>query len=355
MSGKQSIGTILVYVGNSPDDAIGENILKLPFLNALCTAYPDARITWIAGVGPAQFEGILTNVIDGRIDEFLTDFRLSGDVRELTFRWRPMPGRRFDLIIDAQRNAAQSLVLRRIPHRIFISGCWRFFFSDRKPEQSLRHPPLLTDKLLGLAAAAVGETVRPSPVWPLRTEWIETAERILPDGETYLGLAPGAGKKGTGKCWPLENFLALARDQHEKARRPVFFLGPGEVDWVDRIRRLAPFALLPRESLDPDAQNEPALAMALARRLSVAVANCSGIGHLLAAGGPPMVSLFGPTRPSKYAPYASSLVALRAQDFGPSSDIAAIPLDAVIAAVDRQFDGCHAPTTAAPPDVRALP
>lgn len=355
MRGKETIRTILVYVGNNPDDAIGENVLKLPFLNVLRTTYPNARITWIAGVGPAQFQDILANVVDGRVDEFLTDFRLSGDARELVFRWRPLPGRSFDMIIDAQRNAVQSLVLRRIPHRVFISGCWRFFFSDRKPEEALLHPPLLTDKMLGLAAAAIGETVRPSPVWPLGDRWLDTARDILPDGEKYVGLAPGAGKKGTGKCWPLENYLAVADDQNRKGRRPVFFIGPGEADWTDRIREHASFAIIPRDFLASDMQDEPALAMAFARRLSVAVANCSGIGHLLAAGGPPMVSLFGPTRPSKYAPYASSLIALRAQDFGPSGDIATIPLDAVIAAVDRQIDDALAPTIAERPGVHALP
>jgi len=355
MDGNETIRSILVYVGNNPDDAIGENVLKLPFLNALCSAYPDARITWIAGVGPAQFQGVLANVVDGRIAEFLTDFRLSGDARELFFRWRPLPGRRFDLIFDAQRNPVQTLVLRRIPHRIFISGCWRFFFSDRKPEESLLHPTLLTDKLLGLAAAAIGRTVRPSAVWPLRAAWIEMAERLLPDGETYVGLAPGAGRQGTGKCWPLENFLALARDQQQKGRCPVFFIGPGEIGWIDRIRRDAPFALVPSDTPDSIGQKEPALAMALARRLSVGVANCSGVGHLLAAGGPPMVSLFGPTRPSKYAPYATDLIALRAQDFGSTGDISAIPLEAVIAAVDRQIDRPHARTTAEQPAARALP
>jgi len=65
------------------------------------------------------------------------------------------------------------------------------------------------------------------------------------------------------------------------------------------------------------------------------VANCSGTGHLLAAGGAPMVSLYGPTRPEKYAPFARALICLKAQDYG-AERIDAIPLDAVAAAVERQ-------------------
>ena len=221
----EEIKTILVYVGSNPDDAIGENILKLPFLRALKSRFPSAQLTWIAGVGPCQFQGILAQLVDGLIDDCMVDFRIDDTPKELLLRWRPMPDRHFDLIIDAQRNAIRTLVLRRIPHRLFISGCWRYFFSDLKPPEDLVHPKLLSDRLLGLAAAASGEVVRPPHIWPLTTKWLDVATRLLPTGPTYIGLAPGAGKQGTGKCWPLDRYIAIAHEQQGKGRRPVFFLG----------------------------------------------------------------------------------------------------------------------------------
>jgi hypothetical protein len=48
-----------------------------------------------------------------------------------------------------------------------------------------------------------------------------------------------------------------------------------------------------------------------------------------------MVSLYGPTRPEKYAPFARALICLKAQDFG-SDRIEDIPLSAVAAALERQ-------------------
>ena len=82
----------------------------------------------------------------------------------------------------------------------------------------------------------------------------------------------------------------------------------------------------------------PPLVVALARHLAVAVSNCSGTGHLLAAGGAPMVSLFGPTNPKKFAPYTPSLRVLTAQQFG-GTTMDSIPADAVLGAVDAQVAG----------------
>ena len=66
-----------------------------------------------------------------------------------------------------------------------------------------------------------------------------------------------------------------------------------------------------------------------------------------------MVSLYGPTRPEKYAPFARARVCLKAQDFG-SERIEAIPVAAVAAAVERQIaigPVCHR-QPAAPPHLR---
>ena len=74
--------------------------------------------------------------------------------------------------------------------------------------------------------------------------------------------------------------------------------------------------------------------MALAERASVCVANDSGTGHLFAATGRPLISLFGPTPPAKFRPETDPLIVLRAQDFG-SGEMAAIPVEAVAHALER--------------------
>jgi len=201
-----------------------------------------------------------------------------------------------------------------------------------------RRPPRLTDKLLGLAAAAAGHEIPVANPIPLPPALRARAAQLLPAGPTYVALAPGAGVKHTGKCWPLDAFVTLARQQVARGRIPVFFIGPAELDWCAPLRQAVPDALFPEQEGDaatPAETRGPSLVAALAERVAAAVANCSGTGHLLAVGGAPMVSLYGPTRPEKYAPFSRALICIKAQDFG-SERLDAIPVDVVAAALERQ-------------------
>jgi ADP-heptose:LPS heptosyltransferase len=331
--------SILVYITSDADNALGENVLKLPLLLALGAAFPGAAIAWVPGTSGAFYlREQLAPLVSGRIDEFITDLAIPTDPRAaLRFAWRrghPILGRHFDLIIDTQRYLGRTLFLRHIPHRRFISGTWRYVLSNARPPHGVpRRPPRLVDKLLGFAAAAAGRPITaPNPI-PLPESLRARAAHLLPPGPCYVGLAPGAGNKDKGKCWPLDRFVALARRQAERGRIPVFLLGPEESRWIAALRDSMPQALFPEQQA---ADGGPCLTAALGERLSAAIANCSGTGHLLAAGGAPMVSLYGPTRPEKYAPFSRALICLKAQNYG-SERIDAIPLDAVAAAVERQI------------------
>jgi ADP-heptose:LPS heptosyltransferase len=335
------IRSILVYVTSDADNALGENVLKLPLLLALAEAFPGAGIAWVPGTsGEFYLRDKLAPLVGGRIAEYIADLAIPTEpAAALRLAWRhghPILDRHFDLIIDTQRCLGRTLFLRRIPHRRFISGTWRYFWSSATPPRALpRRPPRLVDKLLGLAAAAAGHPVAvPNPV-PLPPGLQARAAALLPAGPAYVGLAPGAGNRQNGKRWPREAYIALARAQVERGRVPVFLLGPEEErEWLADLREVVPQALFPEQQAAASGVG-PCLTVALGERLSAAVANCSGTGHLLAAGGAPMVSLYGPTRPEKYAPFARALICLKAQDYG-ADRIDAIPLDAVAAAVEQQ-------------------
>lgn len=321
------IRSILIIIGGETDYALGENMIKLPLLHSLRASFPEARISWAPGLGEPLILGPLAPLFAGHVSEVVPDLVRSKSLAAAFDRSPSLQGRRFDLVIDTQVYLSRTLQARRIGHGLFISRTWRWLFSDRRPPPGQPDSPRLVHRLLALAAAAAGRPIAPSYQTPLPEEWHQRAAALLPVGPIYIGLAPGAGNKERGKCWPLEGYIAVARRQTEQGRVPVFLLGPGELAWAERLKNEFPSALF------PDLSAGPALTVALGARLAAAVANCSGTGHMLAAGGCPMVSLFGPTDPRKYAPWSRRVVALRAADFG-TGGIGTIPVEAVADAVE---------------------
>jgi len=331
--------TILVYVGA---ELIGDGLLKLPFLRALRNAFPSARVTWLAGKARTVFAHKLAPLVAGLIDEVIEDAGIGHSLTEVM--GRPLPERQFDLILDTQRRVVTTLAVRRIRHRQFVSACAGYVFSDVKPPGrsplSNRKPPAMIDQMLELIALA--QSGRPNA--PLDTGGLPAlpesiaaeAARLLPDGRDYVALSPGAGSRN--KCWPLDSFEALGQELLQNGLVPVFTLGPNEQEWYERLRETLPEARFPMQESQAGADMEPLATIAIAARCRVCVANDSGGGHLLAASNSPLVSLFGPTSPAKFAPRVPCLTVIEATTYG-SREVSAIPVEAVLAAVKAALSG----------------
>lgn len=315
-------GTILVYVGL---DLVGDGLMKLPFVRALRAAFPDARITWLAGKGRSVYAGSLAPLVTGLIDEVIEDAGIGSRWGELVGK-KPLPGRHFDLVIDTQRRVLTSLILRRIRHRTYLSAALGWHLSDARPRDRAKPPGMLAQMMRLAALAGPVEHARQAPV--VLDEAAEArASAVLPPGPYYVGLAPGAG--GKHKCWPRERFVGLAHALAAEGRVPVMLLGPAETEWVGELRDALPGALFPLQALSAPSVSDT---IAIGRRLAVAVANDSGTAHMLAASDTPLVALFGPTSPDKFAPSTRSMRIVKAQDFGGQS-MDRIPVAAVLDAI----------------------
>ena len=321
--------TILIYVGA---DLVGDGLMKLPFLRAVREAFPGAHISWVAGKGKSTYAHELAPLVVGLLDEVIEEAGFDRAAQYVARR--PLGGRHFDLVIDTQRGVPATVLLRRIRHDRFITGAADFWLSDRRPPRGYQRPAAMVRQMLDLVELASGKPVSFGAPLKLDTAVIEAAERALPAGPVYVGFAPGAG--GKHKCWPLANFIELAIDQAGRGRIPVFILGPGEAGLNAEIGAAVPGALFaaPKDAATPGISPSPAFTIAAAARLTAAVVNDSGAGHMIAAADVPLIALFGPTPPAKFAPAATALTVIAAQDFG-ATDMAAIPVGAVAEAVDR--------------------
>lgn len=311
-------------------DRIGDALLKLPAILAFKRARPETRLIWITARRGSVFEGPLAPLVAGAIDEIHT-------VTDIGTQWRevllPRLRARFHCIVATEQKLRNTLALRRVPHGILISPAARFAWSDRKPRPG-DYGRSVYSQITTLLSLAAGERLQPQARVELPPAYVEKAATRLPFERTLIGLAPGAG--GASKRWPLANFVALAQALAARGLQTAFFLGPDEYPLIRELRGAIPSAIFPEFETDDSSLGGPLLTIALARRLLLAVANDSGGGHLLAAGGRPLISLFGRTDEEKFRPPYGSRVVIRARDYG-SDDISRIPPGAVLDAVVRGF------------------
>jgi ADP-heptose:LPS heptosyltransferase len=306
-----------IYVG---EDLLGDGLLKLPFVRALRQTFPNSHITWIAGDKESVYGTMLAPCVEGLLNKVVHQGRQKADLGP------------FDLLIDTQQDVRVTLWLRDIPHQVFISRTWGFFWSHEAPPffQRWDKPIHLCDQLLQLGALAAGHDLpKILESLELPNTYTKPVKAVLPGQKPYIGLAPGAGQDK--KCWPLDHFIQVAKEQMELGRIPVFILGPKEQPWHKLLKKILPEALFPLQD-HPELLASPLYTIALAQKFKVAIANDSGTGHLFGAAGIPLVSLFGPTNPAKLHPLTKKLAVLRAPD---PKDMKSLTVDQVLDTVEK--------------------
>jgi ADP-heptose:LPS heptosyltransferase len=173
-------------------------------------------------------------------------------------------------------------------------------------------------------------------------------------GERFVLIHPGGGQNPgmqlAAKRWPAERFAAVAAALAGRGLRAAVVWGPGDetsaAAMLARTRELAVDGLLVLGA----ELTLPAVA-ATARRAVLHLGNDTGVSHLAAAVGTPTVVVFGPSDERRFGPFgrrpdgrpiglAVAAPPLAADDPSPAflgRATAAVPLEAVLAAVDRQL------------------
>lgn len=133
-------------------------------------------------------------------------------------------------------------------------------------------------------------------------DWL--TEREWTSGENLLALHPGAGS--VVKRWDIENFRSVARRYLRQQKGKLLIIeGPAEVGLGREVARdLTPACVLLLES------SPLFLVAALLSFCSAYVGNDSGISHLAAGLGIPVVTIFGPTSPEQWAPLGERVTIL---------------------------------------------
>lgn len=283
---------------------------------------------WLAGLRKSVFSGALAALAAGVIDE-VQDCAGAGVSWGELLR-PPLPGK-FAILISTEPKIRNAILLRRIAHEVFISPAANFRFSDRKPSPGTQFPNSTFDQMRCLVNLAAGRELAVARAIAVGEKNTTMARELLPDGNTYIGFAPGSS--GPRKRWPLPRYIEVASGQVERGRIPVFFLGPDELSMQGELRHALPQALFPEQTALATTRQSALLSIALAARIELGVANDAGGGHLLAAGGRPLITLFGRTSEHKFKPPYGEQIAITAQAYG-GTDMALIPVARVATEIE---------------------
>jgi ADP-heptose:LPS heptosyltransferase len=293
-------------------EGLGDALLKVPFLRAVARGFPGQPVWWIARHQTAM-AGPLRSFLPGALAEVREQVGLGGSWHDVRRELRGFPA--FSLVFDMRTRIASIWRARRyLTWDRFLCCLPAYLLSGARPPGRLTRPRHIGERALSLVEAALGAPADPSGELACTPKAMATARSILPDGPVYVGLA--VGSREARKNWPLDRFITLAEGLAESGFVPVLLLGPQESDCARELRYAASHLPLVDFMRFPTELNRLDAAIALAGRLTVVVANDSGMGHLFGAAGRPVVSLFGPTDPRRWAPFAPIQRTLRAQDFG---------------------------------------
>ncbi len=297
--------------------SLGDIIHALPLLNGLRRRYPQAQISWLLNtdyVDLLKDHPQLNEVIpfDRRQFKTLTGavkmtFKLGGFARELRER-------EFDLAVDIQGLFRSGLMA-------FASGaavrlgfapareCSGIFYSHRVavPDANMHavDKNYLPARMLGFADHPVEFHLPVSPEARAALSG-KLAEKGLEAGEPYAVIVPGS--RWETKNWHAERFAkAFTYIQSELKLSAVLSGSPAEADLCQLIARScspAPVVLAGEIGL--------AELVALLGGAAVVLCNDSAALHLAVALGRPVVTVFGPTNPSRTGPYGQPASVLQA-------------------------------------------
>ena len=314
---------ILIY---NSGGGLGDSIQLFPLILSLKSHFKKTKFYYL---------GAHENHFSGKLKEYNIQLEtLELGLQYFGFRWwhffftnnrvTKKGYGKFDLIIDLQSKFRNTLILKKIPHKLFYSSTFNGFFSSRKIKSySSNH---LENLSLFLEEDVIELQFK---VNKLPKEILSEAKKLLPNSN-YVGFSITQGNEYRKKSWSIYKFTALANKILSKNKIPVFFIEKDKIDLIEKIKNQVPTAIFPELNSKLAC---PALVTALASRLNTAVSIDNGIMHMLALSNIPMIVLFGPTNSKKFAPKNKFTHILDSKVIHKSKNINSIEVDEVLSLI----------------------
>jgi heptosyltransferase-2 len=298
MSDSVQVNRVLVRVPNW----VGDVVHSLPAIAALRSHFADAELT-VVSRGEAgtvlQHHPAVDHVVGYRT------VRGFGQLRHLRKTAARLRRESYDLgvVLTNSFESAWLFWWAGIPRRYgFATDGRGWLFTEPQPCTAKTRRLHQADYYLALLA---GLGVKAPRGWqrlePTAAERDSAMRRLVAAGwrpeRPLIALCPGAGF-GSAKRWPLDRFGALGeRLAKDRGATLVVLGGAAEQPMGEAL-----VARIGEGSINLTGETSLRDALAIVSLSTVVVSNDSGLLHLAAASGTPVVALFGPTDPNRTGP-----------------------------------------------------
>ncbi len=273
---------------------IGDTILAQPLFALLKRNQPAARIEVLAPDWSAPLLARMTEV-DAVISNPFAHGEFSFGARRALGRRLAGTGYAQAYVLPNSWKSALVPFFAGIPRRIGYRGEARYLLLNERHELDAARQPQLVQRYAALAGAL--PAVLPQPRLSSSVEQQQAARQALnlPPDVVPAIFCPGA-EYGPAKCWPPRHYAGLAR-LIATPQNPVWLVGSARDRAVgEEIAAAAEGAAL---NLCGRTTLEQAIDLLAAARC--VVSNDSGLMHVAAALGRPLVALYGSSSPA-YTP-----------------------------------------------------
>ena len=268
-------------------------------LNQLLDAYPDMTVDIVCGPQAAPLFAGLPN-----LGQLYPLYKQKHHAHYWNL-WKTLRQHRYDLIVDLRT----PLLARLLPSKRTVV----YQRPNEKDPTHLRPHRAEQFAALGQRATGLEHPLRLS-VWPAPEAAEEVAPRfkhLLATKGPLIALAPTANWRG--KQWPQANwaeYLQLLDSQITPKARFVVLGAPAERPFVADMLATMPAS----RTVDMVGNGSLAEAVAAIGKADLFIGHDSGLGHIAAALGKPVLSLFGPSRTDLYRPYGKKVQLVVAPD-----------------------------------------
>ena len=293
-------------------ERIGDLLMTLPAISALRARLPNAELRLVVGSWSAPLAHCMPAIdaVETFDVPWLSRERPGSKLRAAAAQSAGWRRRGYDLAINFEPDIRSNALLVASGARCragYTSGGGGGFLTDALDYDRTIHSAANAQRLV--------DRILPVQRHPLAAEASSRAPFVIPgaahraadlllvthdDRGPLVGINPAAGR--LVKEWPPERFAAVAAALAKDTRATIVLLGAeGDGAKADGVRR----ALRGTGPVIDLVGRAPLVELAaVLARLSLLITGDTGPAHLAATVGTPVVAIFGPTNPVRYAPLA---------------------------------------------------